>query len=254
MRYAVVLFALGCANEPETTLLQTCSQPGTTFVAGDAQGDGSADLSDAVAVLRTAMDGAREPGCIDAIDLIVNARADADDATSLLLALYEGTFPLPILGREACAGAEPWGGEPCADVALTWTVDGREATLHLASSAPVEAWSLGVEADGCAIEAADVEGTVAADRHRDDVGLRDLGYDATLLRDGVVTQAVVLGMADAITLPDDGTPQPILRVTTDGPCTLTATAGSRTHGLPVRRIAVVDGRAFPLPEAVIDVP
>lgn len=254
MRTFALLLLVACKSEPEDTLVEACAAPPGDFVAGDAQGDGAADLSDAVAILRAAMDAEAAPGCLAAVDLIENGRVDADDGTSLLLALFEGAFALPTLARADCRDATPWAAGGCADLALSWEVAGREATLSLASSSPIEAWSLGVEAEGCAITDASVAGTVAADATADDDGLRDLGYNATLLRRGVVTQAVILGMADRVELPGDGAPHPILRVTTDGPCTLTVADGARTYGEPVRRVAVAAGRALALPEVVVEVP
>lgn len=233
-----------------------CAAPAAErVVAGDAQGDGVCDLADAVAVMRADFDRGPAPVCVAAVDLVPDGRALADDAHLVLQHLFEGTAVLPDLERSACADAEAWRDGPCATLAVGW--DAPEAPgegtfeigVTLTADQAVEAWSLGVVATGCELVGASVDGTAAADATADPAGLRDFGYNATWLRRGEVTQAVVLGLPDRVTLPTGAASRLLtLEVSAGcGTCTLALTPDPTTYGEPVALTAVVDGYALPLP-------
>lgn len=235
-----------------------CAPPAAErVVAGDAQGDGVCDLADAVVVMRADFDAAAAPVCVGAVDLVPDGRALADDAHLVLQHLFEGTAVLPDLERSVCAGAEAWGAGPCATLTVGWEApespgEGTfEVGVTLTADEAVEAWSLGVTATGCELVGAAVDGTAAADTTADAAGLRDFGYNATWLRRGVVTQAVVLGLPDRVTLPT-GTASRLLTLEVSagcGTCTLALTPDLTTYGEPVALTAVVEGYALPLPAA-----
>ncbi len=257
MYRAGIALSLVACNGPAGEVPEGCARGPGDFVLGDAQGDGAADIADAVAIQRAVFDAATPPACDAAVDLTDDGAVQADDATSLLLHLFEGTFDPPRLGSGACKDATPWPAGACGALGLSWETaegpEGTRATLSLTSSLAVEAWSFGVDTAGCELIEASEEGTVAADRTADPVGLRDLGYHATLQKKGVVTQAVVLDLPDRVTIPADSAPHPLLHLTVTGECTLAVTGGLTTFGEPVAAVAVVDGQAVPLPEAAVDI-
>jgi hypothetical protein len=256
MYRAGIALSLVACNGPAAEVPQGCARGPGAFVLGDAQGDGVADIADAVAIQRAVFDAATPPACDAAVDLIDDGAVQADDASSLLLHLFEGTFDPPRLRAAACDDATPWPVGACGELGLSWETaegpDGTRATLSLTSSLPVEAWSFGVETAGCELIEATEEATVAADRTADPIGLRDLGYHATLQKKGVVTQAVVLSLPDRVAIPADSAPHPLLHLTLTGACTLRVVDGMTTFGEPVAAVAVVDGQAVPLPEVGID--
>jgi hypothetical protein len=247
----------GCEPRAEAPVSDpVCAAPAAERVAaGDAQGDGVCDLADAVAVMRADFDAAEAPVCVAAVDLVPDGRALADDAHLVLQHLFEGTAVLPDLERSACADATAWGAGSCATLTVGWEAPDApgegtfEVGLTLTSDAEVEAWSLGVRATGCELVGARVDGTAAADTTADAAGLRDFGYNATWLRRGLVTQAVVLGLPDRVTLPT-GTASRLLTLEVSascGACTLELAPELSTYGEPVALVAVVEGYALPLP-------
>lgn len=257
MYRAGIALLLAACNGPADAPPEGCPRGATDVVIGDAQGDGVADIADAVAIQRAVFDAGTVPACDAAVDLIADGAVQADDASSLLLHLFEGTFELPRLADRDCKDATPWPAGACGQLGLSWETaegpDGTRATLSLTASLAVEAWSFGVDTSGCALIEATEEGTVAADLTADPVGLRDLGYHATLEKKGVVTQAVVLDLPDRVTIPADSAPHPLLHLTLTGTCTLRVVGGLKTFGEPVAAVAVVDGQAVPLPEATVDI-
>lgn len=67
------------------------------FIRGDADHDGSVNLSDAVAILRYLFEGERSaPACLDAADVNDNGTVDISDTTFLASYLFlQGSPPLP---------------------------------------------------------------------------------------------------------------------------------------------------------------
>jgi dockerin type I repeat protein len=70
--------------------------PLTTFIRGDANGDGSVDLSDAVFILFALFAQPQDPRCPDALDSNDDGAVDLSDAVRLLETLFLGGAPLPL--------------------------------------------------------------------------------------------------------------------------------------------------------------
>jgi hypothetical protein len=66
-----------------------------TFIRGDANSDGVADISDAVAILGYLFLGTAAPPCLDAADSNDSGDVDLSDASSLLNHLFLGAPPPP---------------------------------------------------------------------------------------------------------------------------------------------------------------
>jgi hypothetical protein len=67
----------------------------TRFVRGDANGDGTVNISDAVAILGYLFLGAAVPPCLDAGDTDDSGSLDLSDAVSVLNHLFLGAAPPP---------------------------------------------------------------------------------------------------------------------------------------------------------------
>lgn len=239
----------------------TCPRPAQAVVPGDANGDGHADVADAVVIMRHLADGGPAPACLDAVDLVPDQRLELDDAFSLLVGTYEGGFSLPDLD-DACDDATPLTPPACdrlvaaIDAPATAVDSGFDARVTLdPGEQSIQAWSLSVEAEGCDIVAATTAGTAAASVTSDPPGLRDLGYDATFVVDDGAVSTAILGFMQGRALPPG--PQPVLSVqvrTRDcEPCTLRLGDALTALGEPVENLAVASGAAWPLPAAQVQV-
>jgi len=76
----------------------------SAFERGDANADGTVDVSDGIFTLGYLFLGARTPGCLDALDTDDSGAVDLSDAVGLLdrLFLGDGTLPPP-----AACGPDP---------------------------------------------------------------------------------------------------------------------------------------------------
>jgi hypothetical protein len=98
---------------------------GPIFIRGDANADGSADISDAVTVLSWLFMGGKEPGCLEAADINRSGAVNIADPVYLLNFKFLGgpapPHPYPDCGRAAaplgCKEHEFCGWPPNADVA-----------------------------------------------------------------------------------------------------------------------------------------
>jgi hypothetical protein len=108
-------FLIGAVDYPPITL---CGRPGDcsgavfalryeedlpVFIRGDANGDGTVDLSDAVFIGEMLYQGGREGGCRMAMDADGNDRIDLYDSVRIMFHLFLGTLapapPFPGCGR-----------------------------------------------------------------------------------------------------------------------------------------------------------
>jgi hypothetical protein len=87
--------------------------PPVEFRRGDSNGDGSADISDAVHILLWRFSGGAEPGCVDAADTNDDEQVDLTDAVFLLDYLFRGGPVPPAPGSNAC-GPQASGAMGCA--------------------------------------------------------------------------------------------------------------------------------------------
>ncbi len=65
------------------------------FLRGDGNGDGTVNLSDAVAILGRLFLGQEAPGCMDAADANDDGAVNLSDPVAVLNSLFRGTGPLP---------------------------------------------------------------------------------------------------------------------------------------------------------------
>lgn len=115
------------------TLLGTVAIPAANFRRGDANQDGKADISDAVATLGNLFLGTSLPDCDDALDINDDGGVDISDPVTLLNFLFSGgkapSAPFPDCGPDEtadvldCAESAQCG-EPCIDQeALTIAIE-----------------------------------------------------------------------------------------------------------------------------------
>jgi hypothetical protein len=115
----------------------------------------------------------------------------------------------------------------------------------------VEAWQLGIEADGCEVAGAEVTGTAAA--RTDEGGERDLGYEHTEFTASGAASAVAISWRSVAPLSEKDGGNPILTLhlvpgSTCGTCTLRTAAGS-LGGRSFETTFSSKGRAFRPPVA-----
>ena len=79
---------------------------GVLFRRGDCNGDGSLNISDAVASLLSLFGGGAPPNCQDACDANDDGTLDVSDPVTLLGMLFSGFGDLPAPGPQNC-GADP---------------------------------------------------------------------------------------------------------------------------------------------------
>ncbi|MBI4607276.1 MAG: hypothetical protein HY721_35370, partial [Planctomycetes bacterium] len=85
---------------------------GPNFKRGDANGDGAADISDAVTILEYLFTGTQGLPCLDAADANVDGGVDMSDAIYLLAYLFSGG-PKPEAPFPGCGPADPATAQGC---------------------------------------------------------------------------------------------------------------------------------------------
>jgi hypothetical protein len=255
-RLLTACLAASCGREeddPACAEVRALSTP----VAGDVNGDGVADLTDGLAIRSYARAGGPPPACDAAADVVVDGLVEPGDGIALWSHLFVGTTRLQELPPGACEPVSSNEDPPCAgDVSFTpvgsdvTAASGSIASFPAAveirgATAPVEGWSFGVSAEGCAIAGATTAGTRAADVR--DGGLREGGYDHTEVKDGHAVTAVALSWRDEVGATGDVA---VLALTVEAnvgtacaPCTLRVEDGLAGAGGPVAAIAAVKGRS-----------
>ena len=83
-----------------------CASATVRFLRGDANVDGSVDLSDAVSSLRFLFLNEGPLACTDAADANDDGLVDILDPVATLLSLFTGTVEIPAPGKDAC-GVDP---------------------------------------------------------------------------------------------------------------------------------------------------
>ena len=87
-------------DELSTREGEECPVPAADFRRGDATGDATVDLSDAIRILNYLFLGGDEPGCLDAADANDSNDVDVSDGVAIFNALFLG---LPLAGAfETC--------------------------------------------------------------------------------------------------------------------------------------------------------
>jgi hypothetical protein len=83
------------------------AKPSTpAFKRGDASGEGSIDISDAVFILNWRFKGGRTPDCLEAADTNADSSLDLTDAVFLLVFLFQGGATPPFPGPAACGSVD----------------------------------------------------------------------------------------------------------------------------------------------------
>ena len=185
-------------------------------VAGDANGDGAIDVSDSVYMERWLLSGGPAPFCDGALDVLNDDVVDIGDGYAILYGLFAGGN-LPEKVKDDCTVASGVVPGACGDMGIAVvadpTVNGAAnatasfpASVQVRSSTlAVQAWSFGVEAEGCTATLAGTgflvgAGSASAERHLDAAGLRDQGFNRTDGQAGGVVSGVVLSWRRDVTL------------------------------------------------------
>lgn len=251
----------GCGRAPFVEAEPSGQQP----VPGDANGDGTVDLSDGMAILHSQLSGGPHPVCYGAADAVHDNHVDLGDAFAIWYHLFAGNTVISEITPGWCDTWTPWADAPAGRLALEIDAPARatgaaQATVQLRSpDLAVEAWSLAVVAEGCTLRAATTAGTAGADQRDDPPGDRDGGFERTDLAEGLATSAVVLSWRSQRGLTPTRDPIALLALTLEpsaagcAPCTLRLEDGHATAGEPVDNLVSVRGRTYKpaLPEATV---
>ena len=116
----VLLTATPTAGTAVSSLFVIAGEPeDPRFRRGDAAGDGTLDISDAIFLLGHLFLGSEAPACADASDTDDNGRLEITDAVALLAFLFQGGTPPADPGGELC------GVDPTVDVFVACRYDCR---------------------------------------------------------------------------------------------------------------------------------
>ncbi len=232
--------------------------PAAAPVSGDANGDGAADISDAVYLQNMLFRGGPEVRCSLVADVIGDGILNLADSMLLLSAVLPGDSKLPPLPAGVCGAADPTAVPEPARLGLSWETPKRatgEATAILqleTRDRPVQAWSVAVEAEGCTIVEVSTEETAADWVYRDPpVKRSSTSYDYHRLTTNGAEAGVVLDWQGDNKLSIQKEPWPILKLQLEpaggecGDCIVRVLAG-RAEGR-VDSVATLNGWSFPLP-------
>lgn len=247
---ALGLLAPGCGQVPEVEPV-AAARP----VAGDANGDGAVDISDAAYLSDHLFRGGAHPVCFDAVDLFGDGALAASDLWILLSAAMPGQSDLADLGEDQCTGTyEP---EIPGARRLAMHLDApKKASGAFQAAVTLEnpgggvvAWQISVEAEGCAVTELSTAGTAAASIDDDPPGERGrTSWDwHELSQDGGAVAGVLLDWRDDRELAPSQTATTLLKLTVqpgDGDCTLRLRGGQRASGPYSRNLVSVEGWTF----------
>lgn len=249
-----VALAMGCG----TGAVEVCPQSDGNPIAGDSNGDGVHDVADGVYTARHMLAGGPPPVCTRAANLESFTDLDLGDAFTSWNALFlePVTLPEPNCVRSTRA-------EPPACGRMAWSIDaprrasGSQFTAEVSlvtRDLPVDGWSVAVVAEGCAIEAATVEGTIAADGIVGE-GMVMRGFELTETVAGAAYSAVVLDWSEPVQVPPSREGHPVLSLdvvsdTTEcGPCVLRTADGVDGLAAPVDTVITHAGWSYRPPQA-----
>ena len=252
-------------------LLSACSRIGEVcpvdaagagaLTLGDANGDGHVDLSDGTYAVLHAFHGRPPVACDAAFDVVPDGQVEPADSYGLWSHLFEGTG-LGTLEAGACSTSQGPEGGICGR--LVYGLDAPDEVEGQASfearawlqnrdlDPGPEAWSLGIEAEGCTIAAVTTEGTVAGLSIGSDLGRRRTGYEVSRVTDGGAVSAVVLDyrLLSGLDAGKDPIDLLVLTVTAEAPasecgtCVLRFSDSLAADGEPVASIVARQGRRY----------
>lgn len=249
----------GCA-----TLAEVDAAPPGAPVAGDPNGDGAADVSDAIFLINHMFRGGPEPVCDLAADALFDGVVNVADATGILSHTYLRETDLLGFDAGACGLADASRARPARRVGLAWDAEERvtgpagsavpfSATVTLQTlDKPVQGWAFSIVPSGCTIDTVTTDGTAAAWVNATPAGVRaSTSFDRHAIVRGVGEAAVVLDLHGDAELPV-GDPAPVLVVTGHGtptaggcaPCALTIP--DRRAAGRVGTVATINGWSYPM--------
>jgi hypothetical protein len=247
----------GTARDGGSTPM-ACAPANAQLVRGDFNGDGLANVADAVAIEAHLFRAGPAPVCSEAADFNRDTRLEADDATTLTTWLTTGGQVLTgYLRDSACDDISTyWPSAPCAPLAWIWLEPSAgdaplSAKIRIAIDHPtvdVQGWSTSIGASGCTIDAITTEGTVAAEVWDEPPGLRHLGYNASLPVEHGAISYVIMSFSEPVVIAADSTPTPVLELsvsaTACGRCQLGVIDGLSWTGEPIDSVIVANGVGY----------
>ena len=243
------------------------SAPAGSVVMGDANGDGLADLSDAIYLESNLFRGGELPTCFGAADIIPDGEIEGADPFALLSVILPGDSDFPAFDATTCAGAAP----PTVPAAATFgmqidaptkvkgpasTALSLSATVELYNpDRPVQGWTLSLAAEGCAIADLSTAGTDAdfAEGAGGQRANRSYDFHAVTSDGGAVAGLILDWQGDTVLAAQDD-PWRLMALTVTatppasgcGTCTLRVKDGERAGGLPQRNAVTVGGWTYPI--------
>lgn len=241
---------VGCAAVP-----QVAPQPAGAPVTADMNGDGLADLSDAVFLREYLFNHGRKPVCDVAADPLTDGLVEMGDEMVILSYAIDGTSVLSPLYTGACDHAES--AEVPAPTRVAFGLSGPSSAAQLeifdvavtvtSPEKAVQAWTLSVHASGCTVQSVTTDGT--------DVALVDKGgqrprhsYAMAELSTSGAVSAVMLDWNAPTALAARADPWTLLTMRVelvDPSCTISLVGGEQgPTGPKLRNAVTLDGWTF----------
>ena len=212
--------------------------PSGSVVAGDSNADGFVDVADVVGYRDFLFAGGAEPACPDAANVLGFQLSEAANLWATLSYAFDGKA---VLAEEPECELQKPSEDVCAGkLELVPTDEGIELR-GVTDDDAVQAWSFGVEAEGCIIESATTAGTAAA--LEIDGGHRRGGYDHTEVKDGRAVTGVLLDGFARRALPKGDSVLLAIEYGDCSSCTVRVLDGAKGRGRAVPAIVVIDGKA-----------
>ena len=233
----VLIWLSGCDRQ-EAEACTPARTPTGSVTAGDSNADGVVDLADVVGYRDFLFAGGAEPACPDAANVLGFQLSEAANLWATLSYAFDGKAVLTDApdcelakrSEDVCAG----------ELELVPTDEGIELR-GVTREGEVQAWSFGVEAEGCTITSATTAGTAAA--LEIDGGHRRGGYDHTELTDGRAVTGVLLDGFAQRGLPKGDSVLLAIEYADCSSCTVRVVDGAKGSGRAVPAIVVIDGKA-----------
>lgn len=245
-----ILGFLACADVP-----LVAPQPAGTPVTADMNGDGLADLSDAIFLREYLFNHGRKPVCDVAADPLTDGLVELGDELVLLSYAIDGTSVLSPLYAGACDHAEA--AEVPAPTRVAFGLSGPSSAVQrevfdvaVTVTSPekaVQGWTLSVHADGCTVQFVTTEGTDAALVDQGGQRARH-SYAMAELSDSGAVSAVMLDWNGPTALAARADPWTILTMRVelmDPSCTISLVGGEKgPTGPKLRNAVTLDGWTF----------
>ena len=212
--------------------------PSGSVAPGDSNADGVVDVADVVGYRDFLFAGGAEPACPDAANVLGFQLSEAANLWATLSYAFDGKA---VLAEAPDCELAKQSADVCAgELELVPTDEGIELRGVTEDDA-VQAWSFGVEADGCTITSATTAGTAAA--LEIDGGHRRGGYDHTEVKDGRAMTGVLLDGFARRGLPKGDSMLLAVEYDECSSCTVRVVDGVKGSGRAVPAIIVIDGKA-----------